>query len=144
MNMNYSFKRYVYFFWGFFDALYICFYTYKSIEGSRVPFFSDASDMVSLATNYGYPAAIYSLLSFSLYLSIIFSALLLILNAKKARTLCYIQVPFRIFFIVPSFSIIILGISFFDSYNIIAIYFLVFLSEFLKVFSLLKSKASKE
>lgn len=144
MNMNYSFKRYVYFFWGFFDALYICFYTYKSIEGNRIPFFSDASDMVSLATNYGYPAIIYSLLSFSLHLSIIFSAILLIRNAKKTRTLCYIQIPFRIFFIVPSFSIIILGISFFDSYNIIAIYFLVILSEALKVFSLLKSKATKE
>lgn len=136
MNMNYSFKRYVYFFWGFFDAFYICFYIYKNIEEKRVPFYSDISNMITIAGSYGYPAAIYSTLSLTLHLSIIFSAILLFRRAKSARYFCYAQIPFRLFFIVPSLSIIIIGISLFDSYNIYFIYALVLFSELLKFFSL--------
>jgi hypothetical protein len=138
MNINYSLKRYVHFFWGFCDALYILIYAYKSIENYRIPFFTDASNMINLAINYGYSSAIYSFLSFILHLSLIFSAILLLRNTKVARAFCYVQIPFRVFFIVPSFSIIILGINFFDSYNITAIYSLVIFSEVLKFFSLFK------
>lgn len=142
MNISHSFKKYTYFFWGFFDALYIFVYTYKSIEENRVPFFSDASNIISIASSYGYPAAIYSTLSFLLHFSIIFSAILLFCNAKSAKYFCYTQIPFRLFFIVPSLSIIIIGIGLFDSYNIYIIYLLVIISEFLKFFSLKTQKLS--
>ncbi len=129
-------KKYVYLIWFLFDAIYIFWYISSSISNAKIPYLSDFNLMVENVQNHGGIAVgIIVLLSFLFQLSIVFSCALLLVRNSKVKLVCYIQIPFRLFFIVPSVSIILISVSYLESYNSFLVLLLVFISELIKVLS---------
>jgi len=105
--MNTFLKRnHVLYFWAVFDLFYIARFSWLNISQGRIPL---VDDVVSFGDIYPQQGA-YSLILFSfsllLNISIIFSAVMFLKQWKYAHWLVYFQSPLRIFFMVPSISIL--------------------------------------
>jgi hypothetical protein len=73
--------------------------------------------------------------SWLVQLSIIFSCLLFLCRAQLAKYLAYIQIPFRLFFLLPSVSALLLAAQFLPGFSLLFLV-LIILSELLKGWSL--------
>jgi hypothetical protein len=132
-------KRNVYWFWCLFDVIYVAWYGISSAVRGNIPYLTDAASAIDTATNHGgIIVAGGVLFSFVFQLSIIASSVLLLLQHGKAKMLCYVQIPFRLLYVVPSVSIILIATSYFGEYNISIVLGLVVVSEILKGFTLWK------
>lgn len=99
-------RKYVLYFWAIFDLFYLCRFVWLNISQGRIPL---VDDILSFSEIYPLQGAYsFILFSFSLLLniSIIFSAMFFLNKWKHANWLVYIQTPFRLFFMVPSVSIL--------------------------------------
>lgn len=123
--------------WGAFDALYVALYTISSVRAGRLPYFTDLMSTVdNLVSHGGIIIGVMIGFSWLLQISIIISAILLLLNSRKAKLLCYIQTPFRVVFMVPSVSIITYLLGVFDIDGLVIFAVLLLLSESIKIYSL--------
>lgn len=99
-------RKYVLYFWAIFDLFYIVRFIWLNISQGRIPLIDD---ILSFSNIYPQQGA-YSLVLFSfsllLNISIVFSAVLLLKNWKYANWIVYAQTPFRLFFMIPSISIL--------------------------------------
>lgn len=128
-------SKLIFWIWGAFDVIYIALYVVSSVREGRLPYFTDfAATIQNLVSHGGIITGIMIGLSWLLQLSIIFSAVLLLLNSSKARLFCFIQTPFRLLFMVPSVPIITCVVG--GVYGTIIFLVLLMLSEILKVYSL--------
>lgn len=136
--------NYILYFWAVFDFFYIVRFIWLNISQGRIPLIDD---VFSFGDIYPQQEA-YSLVFFSfsllLNISIIFSAVMLLKKWKYVSWIVYFQTPFRLFFMVPSISILP---WMFKTMSIkVGVIFLaaVFLSEIVKVgtFYLTREKSS--
>jgi hypothetical protein len=125
----------IYLAWGALDAFYIAWYCINSWMGERVPYLSDFSSSITLFEQQGGSNAATALLSWLLQLSIILSCLMFVLRARGVKYLAYVQIPFRLFFLIPSVSILLLVAQLLPGFGLILLV-LIIASEALKAWSL--------
>lgn len=93
-------------FWAMFDFFYIVRFMWLNISQGRIPLVDDLLSFAEIYPQQG----IYSLIIFSfsllLNISIIFSAVLFLTKWKNTHWLVYVQTPLRLFFMIPSISIL--------------------------------------
>lgn len=96
----------VLYFWAMFDLFYIVRFCWLNISQGRIPL---VDDILSFSNIYPLQGT-YSLVLFSfsllLNISIIFSAVMFLKKWKYANWIVYVQTPFRLFFMIPSISIL--------------------------------------
>lgn len=99
-------QNYILYFWAAFDLFYIARFIWLNISQGRIPLIDD---LLSFSNIYPQQGA-YSLVLFSFSLlfniSIIFSAAMLLKKWKYVSWIVYFQTPFRLFFMIPSISIL--------------------------------------
>jgi len=124
-------------FWGALDLFFILIMLYRDIESGLIPYYSYIVNSINTIDSYGNNLPIAFFLStIILQLSIISSAVLLLLNHRWAKILCYSQIPFRLFLVVPSIPFILeLGSKVFNNNAYVAV-ILLLLSEIVKFISL--------
>ncbi|MGD8177461.1 hypothetical protein [Marinimicrobium sp. ARAG 43.8] len=133
--LNLNNPRLTFWMWGTLDAIYIALYVVSSVREGKIPYVTDLEMTIhNLVSHGGTATGVMIGLSWLLQLSIIFSAVLLLLSSSKARLLCYIQTPFRILFMVPSVPIITYFVG--EVYGTIIFLMLLLTSEVVKVYSI--------
>lgn len=92
--------------WAIFDLFYIIRFGWLNISQGRTPLVDDILSFSEIYPQQG----VYSLILFSFSLlfnvSVIFSAVMFLKKWKYANWIVYVQTPFRLFFMIPSFSIL--------------------------------------
>ena len=99
-------QNHILYFWAAFDLFYIVRFFWLNISQGRIPLIDDVFSFSNIYPQQG----AYSLVLFSFSLlfniSIIFSAAMLLKNWKYVSWIVYFQTPFRLFFMIPSISIL--------------------------------------
>lgn len=105
--MKLSFSK-VCLFWGAMDAFYVIRFISLNLEQGRIPFVDDIINFNQVYSEYGGGAWILLIFSLSMLLniSILVSAILLIIRWGGIRYFIFLQMPFRLLLIVPSVSVI--------------------------------------
>lgn len=92
--------------WAIFDLFYIIRFGWLNISQGRTPLVDDILSFSEIYPQQG----VYSLILFSFSLlfnvSVIFSAVMFLKKWKYANWIVYVQTPFRLFFMIPSVSIL--------------------------------------
>lgn len=99
-------RSFVLYLWAFFDFLYIARFIWLNVSQGRTPLIDDLRYFNEIYYDQGGYALIVFSFSFFLNISILFSFVLLLIGWKYSHWLDYIQVPFRLLFLVPSLSIL--------------------------------------
>ncbi len=101
MKLNF---RKVCLFWGVLDVFYIVRFIWLNVEQGRIPLIDDIASFSQLLPQQGMSALVMFTLSLLLTISIIFSAVLLLVGWGKVRFLVFAQIPLRLLLVVPSLS----------------------------------------
>lgn len=99
-----SMCRTAFLFWGGMDAFYLCLYVLRSMARGAIPFWTDFNDGLHNMHNWGGGLEFIVWLGLALQLSLIVTCVLFLLRCRVAVYLAMVQIPFRIFFFVPSIS----------------------------------------
>lgn len=103
MKLNY---RIVCFIWGALDIFYIIRFAWLNVEQGRIPLVDDIISFNHINSEYG--SEFWTVLMFSvsliLNISIIISAILLLVGWCRVHCFIYIQIPFRLLMAIPSIS----------------------------------------
>ncbi|WP_369988414.1 hypothetical protein [Pseudomonas xanthosomatis] len=94
--------------WGALDAFYIFFVIFSSLKRGVTPFVSDFAAALANMDQWGGGLEFMVWMGLVTQLSLVASSVLLCLGRACAVYVAGIQTPFRILFIVPSFSLILL------------------------------------
>lgn len=139
MKLNF---RKVCLFWGMMDVFYIVRLIWLNAEQGRIPFIDDVIGFSQMYSEYGggFWVAIIFLLSMILNVSIIFSAIFLIVGWSKVRYFVFAQIPFRLLITVPSFSFVAWLLKQLDVNNSAVFFVVLVFSEILKVLSFVFSR----
>ncbi|WP_189395694.1 hypothetical protein [Pseudomonas laurentiana] len=131
-------KSVVWFVWGGLDALYLVWYVLGSLRHKKIPYLTDLENTLALLGELGSAQVAMVALSWVLQLSIFVSCFLFLTRRDAARWVAYSQLPLRLFFIVPSVSVLLVGVQFFPGYSPLLMIVLVVVSEVIKFWSLRK------
>ncbi|MCW3149234.1 hypothetical protein N8H22_11580 [Stutzerimonas stutzeri] len=123
--------------WGGLDAFYIVWYCINSWLGGRTPYLSDLSSTIALLEHQGGVNVATALLSWTLQLSIILSCFMFLLRARGVKYLAYGQIPFRLFFLIPSISALLLAAQLLPGLSVVLLTMII-VSEALKAWSMWK------
>ncbi|WP_313241881.1 hypothetical protein [Stutzerimonas nitrititolerans] len=129
--------RMIFLVWGSLDAFYIVWYCINSWLGGRTPYLSDLSSTIALLEYQGGVNLVTALLSWMLQLSIILSCFMFLFRARRVKYLAYGQIPFRLFFLIPSVSVLLLAAQLLPGYSLVLLAMII-ASEALKAWSLWK------
>lgn len=134
-------RKSVFIFWGVLDAVFLIWYAFGSFQSGKIPYYTDLLSTIDiLSVHGGSLATVMASMSWLLQASIIVSMVMLLTGNLKVKILCYIQIPFRLIFIVPSVSLILIAASYMDGLGTIFILILLAVSETLKAYTLWKFK----
>ncbi|UCR82758.1 hypothetical protein RBU55_26345 [Pseudomonas chlororaphis subsp. aurantiaca] len=123
-------------FWGGLDALYLLWYVSSTARLGKVPFWDDLAVATEVLKEHGTAALVMVMINWGLQLSIVVSAFLFLFQRKEAKWLGLAQIPLRLVFVVPSFSVLLIGAYFFPGYNPLMMLGVIVLSEIIKGWSL--------
>jgi len=101
-------RRWVGFFWGSMDAFYVGFVVVAGLNRGVTPFFSDFDSALSNMERCGGGLEILVWIGLIAQLSIAVSSVLLCWGRRAGVYLAFAQLPFRLFFVIPSLSLILL------------------------------------
>ncbi|CAM3790180.1 hypothetical protein D3C81_833330 [compost metagenome] len=118
------------------DAFFIVLYVQGSLRRGQILYYTDAQNMIGLLQDHGIFAKWLAGMSFTLHLSIIVSCLLLLAGRKSGVYLGLLQIPFRLMFMVPSISILLVWAKLSPAYSLWLMLVLVIASEVVKAGSL--------
>ena len=121
--------------WGGLDIFYVLWYSLSSWKEGRVPYLADLSNVIGLGDQLGSFLVGIALLSWGLQISIVLSGVLFVCGYRPARYLGFAQIPFRVLFLYPSVSLLLVVAGYLPSLLMVA---LVVGSEVLKAWSLWK------
>ena len=121
--------------WGGLDIFYVLWYSLSSWKEGRVPYLADLSNVIGLGDQLGSFLVGIALLSWGLQISIVLSGVLFVCGYRPARYLGFAQIPFRVFFLYPSVSLLLVVAGHLPSLLVVAF---VVGSEVLKAWSLWK------
>lgn len=122
--------------WGLFDAIYIARYLVFSVIAGKIPYIDDFNRGIELLADHGMYARILSILVWGVELSIVLSCILFLGRWRAARVVAWVQMPFRLIFVIPSVSILFIGLDIKERYGIGLMLLLLLLSECLKGWTL--------
>lgn len=94
--------------WGGMDAFYISLVVFNSLNRGVTPFVSDFNSALANMEQWGGGLEFMIWMGLAVQLSLVASSILLCLGDVSGVYLASVQFPFRIFFIIPSFSLILL------------------------------------
>ncbi|VVP22720.1 hypothetical protein PS903_03848 [Pseudomonas fluorescens] len=117
--------------WGMLDATAILWYCINALTRGRIPYISDILSTQDVLLSYG-PEAIYLIaISWIFQISLVLSCALFLCRHRYAKFIGYIQIPFRLFLLLPSVSLVLIVAKIFP--GPVPIYVaLIVISEFLK------------
>ncbi|WP_397450168.1 hypothetical protein [Pseudomonas sp. NA-150] len=118
--------------WGGLDAMYLLWYVGNSLYHGRAPYFSDLLSTLPLLQEQGTAQILITLMSWLLQLSVIASCVLFLTKSNVAKWVAYFQLPLRLFFFIPSISIVLIGAKIAPNYNHVLMLALLILSELMK------------
>ncbi|WP_143170004.1 hypothetical protein [Pseudomonas fluorescens] len=121
--------------WGGLDIFYVLWYSLSSWKEGRVPYLADLSSVMGLGDQLGSFLVGMGLLSWGLQISIALSGVLFVCGYRPARYLGFAQIPFRVLFLYPSVSLLLVVAGYLPSLLVVAF---VVGSEVLKAWSLWK------
>ena len=121
--------------WGGLDIFYVLWYSLSSWKEGRVPYLADLSNVIGLGDQLGSFLVGIALLSWGLQISIVLSGVLFVCGYRPARYLGFAQIPFRVIFLYPSVSLLLVVAGHLPSLLVVAF---VVGSEVLKAWSLWK------
>jgi hypothetical protein len=131
--------------WGICDICSVGWYVGWRIFHGQIPFYHDIIKSIETNRSFGDPSLVLvTIVSLLLYVSLIFSGVYLIKVQKVGAILSYIQTPFRLLTLIPpSIFFISWPLKYFFSNPgtisaIGTLLFLVFLSESLKLWSIIR------
>jgi len=104
--------------WGGMGAFFIVLYVQGSLRRGQILYYTDAQNMIGLLQDHGIFAKWLAGMSFTLHLSIIVSCLLLLAGRKSGVYLGLLQIPFRLMFMVPSISILLVWAKLSPAYSL--------------------------
>lgn len=122
--------------WGALDAFFIVYYCQGAIRRGGVPYLSDAQDMIYMAQDHGGVSYALALLGMAVHMSILVSCVLLLLERQMGIYFALIQTPFRLVFLIPSISVLLLYAQLVPDYNRWLVTLLIVVSEILKGWSM--------
>lgn len=99
-------RNHVFYFWAIFDLFYIVRFVWLNISQGRIPLVDDILSFGEIYPQQGAYSLVLFTFSLLFNLSVIFSAVMLLKKWKYVRRIVYIQTPFRLFFMIPSVSIL--------------------------------------
>ena len=99
-------------------AFFIVLYVQGSLRRGQILYYTDAQNMIGLLQDHGIFAKWLAGMSFTLHLSIIVSCLLLLAGRKSGVYLGLLQIPFRLMFMVPSISILLVWAKLSPAYSL--------------------------
>ncbi|MDA8486893.1 hypothetical protein NNO07_27895 [Pseudomonas resinovorans] len=94
--------------WGVLDLFQLVWYSLHSWRAGRIPYLSDLFGIQALGEQVGAPLISVGLVAWSLQLTIAITAVGFLLTYRPTRYLGMVQIPLRLFFIVPSLSPLLL------------------------------------
>ena len=94
--------------WGGMDAFYIFFVVVSSLNRGVTPFVSDLNSALANMEQWGGGLEVMVWMGLIVQVSLVVSSILLCMGRRSGRYLAFVQFPFRILFIVPSFSLFLL------------------------------------
>ena len=100
-----------------------------------MPYLSDLSSSLALFEQQGGANLVAGPASWLLQVSIILSCLMFLLRARGVNYLAYAQIPFRLFFLIPSVSVLLLIAQLLPGFGLLLLV-LIIASEALKAWSL--------
>lgn len=103
-----SSQRKLQLFWAGMDAMFILIYVQGSLRRGNVPYLTDVRNMMGLAKNHSEFAEVVATISLVSHTSIIITCVLFFLGWRIVYYLAFAQIPFRLLFLMPSFSTILL------------------------------------
>lgn len=121
--------------WGGLDIFYVLWYSLSSWKEGRVPYLADLSSVMGFGDQLGSFLVGMGLLSWGLQISIVLSGVLFVCGYRPARYLGFAQIPFRVLFLYPSVSLLLVVAGYLPSLLMVAF---VVGSEVLKAWSLWK------
>ncbi|QEW33886.1 hypothetical protein D0N50_20360 [Erwinia billingiae] len=143
MKLNF---RSVCIFWGILDVLYIVRFIWLNAMQGRIPLIDDIISFSQISSGYGdrLYITIMFILSLVLTISIIFSAVLLLLRWRKVHVLIYAQIPFRLLLVVPSLSFAPWLLKQINLQGMFVLILILIVSELLKVGSFILAKGNRD
>ncbi|MBD8162020.1 hypothetical protein [Erwinia persicina] len=96
----------VLYFWAMFDLFYIVRFGWLNISQGRIPLIDDVLSFSSIYPQQGAYSLVLFSFSLVLNISIVFSAVMFLKKWKYVSWIVYFQTPFRLFFMLPSVSIL--------------------------------------
>ncbi|MCK3866072.1 hypothetical protein [Pseudomonas sp. B329] len=98
--------KWIYWFWGSMELLYVGQFLYFGILRDEIPFYSAIRSFAALSSEHGPAAVVLFVLSLSLSVSIVFSMLMFFFRARWVPYMVYVQTPLRLLFAVPSVTLL--------------------------------------
>ncbi|WEK31472.1 MAG: hypothetical protein P0Y58_04555 [Candidatus Pseudomonas phytovorans] len=107
MVSNINKQRSIYFLWASMDAFYIILYVLRNVVRGALPFWSDLNSGLEVVRSWGGSSFVIWIGLF-LQISVIVTCVGFFKYQKIVIFLALVQIPFRLFFIVPSISVVLL------------------------------------
>lgn len=123
--------------WGAMDIFHLTRYSLKAWQAGNIPYLTDLMNTLALGSELGLPSLMMAVASWGLQLSIILTAILFLCGYRPARYLGLAQIPFRLLFIYPSITPILMAGSYWAQ-NPLPLVLLLLASEALKGWTLWK------
>ncbi len=119
------------------DAFHLTRYSLKAWQAGNIPYLTDLMNTLALSSELGLPSLMMAAASWGLQFSIILTAILFLCSYRPARYLGLAQIPFRLLFIYPSITPILMAGSYWAQ-NPLPLVLLLLASEALKGWTLWK------
>lgn len=122
--------------WGLIDLFYVVWIVFSAIQIGNVPFYSDFIENLNVAISFGeyYPVAMV-VVTYSMQVTIVISALFMLLSKKIGVYISLIQAPFRIFLVLPFTFFFIVSIKKYVPFSMLYLVVFVYFLEFFKIYT---------
>lgn len=95
-------------FWGGMDAAQILLYVIAALRSGRTPYLDDVRGSLAVLDSYGGSATLLLMPMWALQASLFASCALLLWRSRYGRYLAYLQVPLRLWLLLPSLPFVLL------------------------------------
>ena len=128
--------RRVLYFWGVLDVVFVVIYIHGRMRQDEIPYVSDVSGLIRVLHDFDWFVIMLAFLGVALHLSIICSSVFLVLGWRVGLYLSLVQIPFRIFYMFPSLSFVLMVAAYIPGFAPWLFFCLVVVSEAVKAYSL--------
>ena len=132
--------RIILYFWAAFDLFYVIRFIWLNLSQGRTPLMDDIISFKELFAEQGFHIVILFSLSLLLNISVLLSAILLVLGWRHVNKVVYGQTLLRLMFIVPSLSVLPWALRYASITSGTILFIVTIFSEILKVSSIYLSK----